>query len=573
MANKFNGFLTSNPNSNANLADYKHASKLYVSDTFRLAPKTKFLYYTVFNINPTILNNGSSFKDRHLPELNYLVKTMDLPKFTMESEPLNQYNRKTTSYTKITYDPISLTFHDDNQGVTNGLWALYYGYYFRDRLNSSQPYTDIYPVAYQNNTYVNKAKFPFRYGLDNDSSEPFFYSIQLFTLTKQRFFSYLLCNPKITSWQHDQMNQNENNGIVENKLTVAYDAVIYSSGNVDVDSPKGFATLHYDNTKSPIGNDLIVQNGKDGIFGNLFSQEVYAGPSTYLSRIRNTLQQYVNLGNRQVPGSQTPSLFALNNFYPTSLGGLGGIQVPTNGSPSGEQYGPPSPANANFSSEGVAQPTNLSGGVTREDLPPIQANRTESIQQDWGELDRYGGQLPPVFSPSEGDADFARQEPITTDAWTDAWPQTQPQADENRVAQGTTPTADQNGNTGPVSQPTAAQASQTLTGNFSLQRFREQDPEGARAYEAMVSQRTRELTPQYIRPITSQNFSVINANIDAAQSQARAQAEIEALTEFSSRINISGAGDIRTTPPVNAIPPPAVVPPLTNNGLPNQDNF
>jgi hypothetical protein len=569
MANKFNGFLTSNPNSDANLADYKHASKLYVADTFRLAPKTKFLYYTVFNINPTILNNGSSFKDRHLPELNYLVKSMDLPKFTMETTPLNQYNRKTTTYTKIAYEPINLVFHDDNQGVTNGLWALYYGYYFRDRLNSPQPFTDTYPVAYQNTTYVNKEKFPFRYGLDNDSSDPFFYSIQLFTLTKKRFFSYMLCNPKITSWQHDNMTQGENGGQVENKLSVVYDAVIYNTGNVKVDFPTGFATLHYDNTQSPIGNDLIVQNGIEGIFGNVFSDQVYAGPSTYLNRIRNTLQQYVNLGNQQVPGSQTPSLFTLRNSNPTIVGGLGNTQIPSSNLKPGAQN-----SNTDFSSEGVANPTNLSGTGTREDLPSMQSNRTEAIQQDWGELDRYGGQLPPQLSPNDGDLDInGVPQPITTDAWADAWPQTQPQADENRVAQGTTPTADQNGNTGPVSQPTAAQVTQTLSGNFNLQQFRQRDPEGAMAYEARVDERTRELTPQYIRPLTSQSFAIINANINAARSQARARAEVEALTEFASRINMSGAGDIRTTSAANAIPLPAVVPPSYTNRAPLQDNF
>jgi hypothetical protein len=88
--------------------------------------------------------------------------------------------------------------------------------------------------------------------------------------------------------------------------------------------------------------------------------------------------------------------------------------------------------------DGVSSPSNGIGGVTREDLPPIERNRTESIQQDWGELDRYGGQFPPELSPDEIDAGGDnRPESITTDAWADAWPQTQLQADENRIAQGT----------------------------------------------------------------------------------------------------------------------------------------
>ena len=34
-----------------NLADYQHAARMFVDDSFRLAPKQKFLYHVSFNIN------------------------------------------------------------------------------------------------------------------------------------------------------------------------------------------------------------------------------------------------------------------------------------------------------------------------------------------------------------------------------------------------------------------------------------------------------------------------------------------------------------------------------------------
>jgi hypothetical protein len=574
MANKFTRFLGDNLTGalspKGNLADYQHASRLYVDDTFRLAPKTKFLYYAVFNINPTVLKNGSSFKDRHILELNYLVKSMDLPKFTMETTPLNQYNRKTTTYTKIAYDPVSLTFHDDNNGVTNALWALYYGYYFRDRFNSSQPYEETYPVAYQNTTYVNKSQFPFRYGLDNDSVEPFFHSIQLFTLSRQKFFSYMLCNPKITSWQHDNMTQSENGGQVENKLSVVYDAVIYNSGEIEVDNPAGFATLHYDNTPSPIGNDLIVNDGIEGVFGDVFSKDVFSGPATYFNRIRNTLQQYVNLGNQGQFGGNIPSLFSLTNSSFDSVGGLGDIKIAKF---SGDE---PIFDSMNFSSEGIAKPSNGTGGITRENLPPIDKNRVESIQQDWNTIDQSTSTLPLPSPPllisqptpaqttpvpqGSFEPDFSPQPNVLSDPFSGTYPTTRPQAQENRIAQGTIIAAGQNGNIGPVSPPTTAQAAQTLSGNFSLEQFRQRDPEGAREYEARVAERTRELTRQYLRPTTSQNPAIINLIIDSAERQARARAEVEALSQFAPRINSSGAGNLRTPSTVNTIPSPVSVP-------------
>ena len=180
--------------------DWQHAARLYVDDTYRLAPKPKFLFYAVFNIAEEALST-EAFREQNRRELNYLVKRMDLPRYTLSTENLNQYNRKTITYTRIQYDPVNIVFHDDNNGVTNALWALYYGYYFADRNNSPAPYTEIDPVAYKSHTYDPKNKFPYNYGLDNSTpASPFFNSIQLITLSKHKFTSYLLCNPKILSY-------------------------------------------------------------------------------------------------------------------------------------------------------------------------------------------------------------------------------------------------------------------------------------------------------------------------------------------------------------------------------------
>lgn len=316
MANKFQRFLGDMAVGflapKGNMADYQHAARLYTDDTFRLAPKHKFLYYVVFNINPDALDNVG-FNDRHKLELNYLVKSVDLPKYTLKTETLNQYNRKTSIYTGIQYEPVNLTLHDDNNGITNLLWALYYGYYFADRDNASDPDSDISPVAYERNAYNSKNRIPFRYGLDNDSDEPFFNSVQIFTLSRQRFFSYLLCNPKITKWDHDSVDQTDGRGILENKMTLAYDAVIYNSGVVQTDDPAGFALLHYDHMPSPIAGAEILQNGIAGIFGDLFSLNTLGGGRNggliggLIGGVLGGISSYTNTGNRMPYGygSQT----------------------------------------------------------------------------------------------------------------------------------------------------------------------------------------------------------------------------------------------------------------------------
>ena len=92
MANLLKGFLdnvlkgTLNPK--GNLGDFAHASRLYVDDSFRLAPKQKFLYHVVFNINPQAAITDPPLAN-HQRELNMLVKAIDLPKYNMnDSNPV-----------------------------------------------------------------------------------------------------------------------------------------------------------------------------------------------------------------------------------------------------------------------------------------------------------------------------------------------------------------------------------------------------------------------------------------------------------------------------------------------------
>lgn len=339
MSNKFTDFLSSVATGffdvKGNMGDFQHAARLYVNDTFRLAPKTKFLYYAVFNINPKAIAK-TGFQEKHRRELNYLVKKMDLPKFTLNTENVNQYNRKTTSYTKISYDPVNLVFHDDNNGVTNSLWALYYGHYFQDRLNIRDANGDIRPAAYQNNTFQSKQAFPFRYGLDGNSmngDNPFFYSIQLITLSKQRFFSYMLCNPKITNWQHDTMDQSDGNGVVQNTMTLAYDAVIYNSGTVSLGNPRDFAELHYDRTPSPIAGEEILINTAEGlvsagfnalenIFGDLFQTDSFTGVGDDVATARQTASYGFNNAASYGGAVETSILTSLGGAAVSGISGF-----------------------------------------------------------------------------------------------------------------------------------------------------------------------------------------------------------------------------------------------------------
>lgn len=261
MANYFTRFLKQATsgllNPKGNMANFQHATRLFLDDSYRLAPRTKFMYYVRFEIDPTS-HNATAFTNRqHGTEVGYLVKTTDMPKFTIESTTKNQYNRKKIINTMINYDPITMTFHDDNAGVINALWAIYYGTYFRDRHNPLQAYSD---TKY---TPVNNPLHNFRYGMDNNKTVDMFKSISIYTMSRKRYLGYTLINPRIKSWSHGSLDYSASETL-ENTMTLEYEAVQYSSGNVTYDSPKGFATLHYDTVPSPL---TVAGGGVSNVFG------------------------------------------------------------------------------------------------------------------------------------------------------------------------------------------------------------------------------------------------------------------------------------------------------------------
>ena len=260
------------------LRDFQHASRLYLDNNYALAPKTSWIYYVVFSIDPSAITESQWKNQRRDYEAGMLVKSCDLPKYQIQVDTLNQYNKKTNVQSKITYQPISFSFHDDQSNVTNSLWVNYYRYYYRDTWYGQKTGTTAEitnkPAGYKNTKYQPIESYtlgpdgrpgtPGMYGLNNNQSKPFFNAITIYQLNQKRFTSYVIVNPLITAWEHDQLDNSQTNKFASNKMTVAYETVFYGEGKVRRDTPTGFATFHYDQTPSPLS---IAGGGTNSVFG------------------------------------------------------------------------------------------------------------------------------------------------------------------------------------------------------------------------------------------------------------------------------------------------------------------
>jgi len=346
MANKFTRFLTgftsglTNPKGIS--SDYRHASRLFIDDTFRLAPRTKFNYFVRFEIDRTAFK-APKFGNKEIEEFGMLVKRTDLPSFKFDTETKNQYNRKRIIYKMINYDPISFSFHDDSAGVVNALWAIYYGYYIADRNTASVRDIGSSIISAYGDTKYRQAgtKYDdFRYGLDNDKSVDLFKSITIYTMSRQRFLSYTLVNPKITTWKHSEMDYSQSADPAENSMDVEYEAVIYGGGRVS-EGIKGFADLHYDVTPSPLtvaggGVGSIVGeggllDGLESIFGAVGSGQAFDSPQNFLGTAIRAANTYKNFKDLSVDDIKQEAVNIISSPAGVStIAGIAGAVFPKN---------------------------------------------------------------------------------------------------------------------------------------------------------------------------------------------------------------------------------------------------
>jgi len=247
-----------NLQSETHLRDARHAHQIYTQNNFAFSPKTKYMYHVRFDPNDEIGNSATSNVFRFQKELGVLVKSADLPSFRASVENKQQYNRKKNVQTRVDYEDCRIVFHDDNTGVTRALLEEYYRYYFVDANKVTNGVDGAYGPR---DKYF--ARVP-SYGLDNSKRNPFFKSITIYQLSRRNWVAYTLVNPLLTAWDHGDVNSNGSE-FNENTMSVAYEAVQYTSGTVAGDTPAGFAdqSVGYDVTPSPLGylDDAMIPGG------------------------------------------------------------------------------------------------------------------------------------------------------------------------------------------------------------------------------------------------------------------------------------------------------------------------
>lgn len=267
------------------LKDYSHAAKTFRTNGYELSPRYKFLFHVFFTINtgqiPALQN---AFGTGEVATVGLMVKTVQLPTYSIAVDTMNQYNRKKLIQTKIEYNPVQIVFNDDQSDLIRNMWYNYYRYYYKD---STYNYDNTASIngsignlqtlqngfgynnqdIYENSRQVNDWGYTgegyqdglpsLGQSLGSNNKPPFFRDIKIYGLSQKKFASYVLINPLVTEWQHDTYDYAQGGGTMTNTMTLRYETVKYYNGYVGGDQPSstvaGFADPnHYDVTRSAL---------------------------------------------------------------------------------------------------------------------------------------------------------------------------------------------------------------------------------------------------------------------------------------------------------------------------------
>jgi hypothetical protein len=330
MANILNGFLdnvlTATLNPKGDMGDFRHSSYLFSNNTMALAPKHKHLYHVVFELSAEALSLLPVLNNRYKEQINMLVNAVDLPQMTAAVETRNQYNRKKNFQTSISYNPVTISMHDDNLGITTLLLEAYYRYYYRD----GSYLTDPGPFN-PRSTYKGGAAHEYRYGLDNDSQTPFFKRITIYHLARKEYTGYTLVNPIISSWGHDRLSDNDGQ-LASNTMQVMYESVAYTRGKVEAGPdgvPRGFANTNYDRTPSPLniaggGTETLlgpggIADGLNDIFNRPFGLGTILSTANLVKNAKNLTKEGLRSEGLVLAGAIAEASFG-NIAFPKSSG-------------------------------------------------------------------------------------------------------------------------------------------------------------------------------------------------------------------------------------------------------------
>jgi hypothetical protein len=376
---------------------------------YRQQPRFPFEYYINIALNnvPATANYiNTFFNAAQWQQIAPIVKTVEMPSFKIETTPINEYNRKRLSQTKIINEPVKVVFHDVCDGKTLSFWEMYYRYYFLDgnepgknlaaqnpnttkKMTAEQFLNNITPAINPNlanlpSSILNafqappptSAQLPYNtVGTKEDNNNilantmnnhlfgfnlpqvgnqrNLINSIEIYQVHAGRFNQVVLVNPRISAFTHDVLNYAGADKTLELTFTFEYEYAYYIIQNMQLNNPvKGYG--------GQTNNDSTITQYTHGEFLDLPALAFTSQLNEFLEQNNPLLQSSNPILSRIGQNTQTAltsvvGAFSANTVRTVSASALNGL---ANISPT--PYHPqssPTISTRPFGNNAVASPT------------------------------------------------------------------------------------------------------------------------------------------------------------------------------------------------------------------------
>lgn len=170
---------------------------------------------------------GGAAPSEWLRGLTFLAKSVDRPAVQPKTETLHQYNRKRLVHTGYEMQPVKATIYDTADSAALMMWDEYSKHYFGDFNQDAGTYR--YDVTTPGGMIDSGAGFgtiiPQSQVAPTDAHF-FFDRVEIFHMFGGSCVQYDLINPRITSFDPDDLDyENSNPAMIT--LTFAYEAIVY----------------------------------------------------------------------------------------------------------------------------------------------------------------------------------------------------------------------------------------------------------------------------------------------------------------------------------------------------------
>lgn len=252
--------------------------------------------------------------------LSYLVKSTDRPNVQPKVEELNQYNKKRQVNVGYSISPIRIAFYDTADSSAVKMWNEYAKQYFGDfSQDASSYYYDM--TSSQMFDSGNGFGFsPVAMSSSDTNAQFWLDTISIFQVYGGQFVQYDLINPKISSFDLDQLDYSDRSVPIIN-MTVVCEAVKYVNDGypqpISANSTLAgaFATFNLDGDVYNIG---------DATYTNANLTTYTVPPTTPSTSATNTITSIPNTSSTILTDSSNVGTGLLTAYGTYDFGNLSG---------------------------------------------------------------------------------------------------------------------------------------------------------------------------------------------------------------------------------------------------------